>query len=259
MKNNPIAFFDSGVGLFSVLDQTRKILPLENYVIFADQDHNPYGEKTRQQIVSYTEGATQFLLSKHRIKMLVLACNTATVLALEKLRKKFDIPIIGTVPAVKVACQDPKARRVVVMSTPATAKSAYLKDLIGRFSTGKKTLTVGCVGLEEAIEILDRVKIDKVLNKYIPKIEKFHPDTVVLGCTHYPLIRKEIEARLEKVKVIDSGEAIAKQIKRVLQDSGLASQKRTGDVYYTTGDVSIFSKITSKILKQKIKSARALV
>lgn len=251
----PIGFFDSGVGLISVLSETKKLLPHENFVIYADQIHNPYGERSEKQIKSYATAATDFLVKKHKIKMMVLACNTATVLALDHLRREFDLPFVGTVPAIKPAVVRSKNKRIAIMSTPATARSKYLNDLVKKYAKGAQILKIGCDGLEEAIEILDKTQIIKLIRKFAKKIKEFKADTVVLGCTHYPLFKKEISDGLgRRAEIIDSGEAIAKQIKRVLQDSGLTSQRRTGDVYYTTGDVSIFSKITSRILKQKIKS-----
>lgn len=258
-STDPIAFFDSGVGLFSVLAETKKILPLENYVIFADQGHNPYGEKTEQEIISYTQSATRFLLKKHKIKILVLACNTATVLALGQLRKKFDIPIIGTVPAVKPAFLKDKNTRVAIMSTPATAKSKYLKDLIRKFGQESKTLRIGCAGLEEAIEVLDLPKIEKLLLRYLPKIQNFGASILVLGCTHYPLIKRQIKSKVKNLKIIDSGKAIAKQIQTVLWQTDSFSKKKIKDAYYTTGDSAAFSKIVSRLLQQKIKVSQAKI
>src|SRR3989344_26660 len=115
-SNNPIGFFDSGVGQLSVLLEVKKFLPWENYVIFADQVHNPYGDKSEAQIKRYTK--------------------EATVLALSYLRENFDIPIVGTVPAVKSAYNKSKKLKVAVMSTPATAKSKYLDDLVQKFENG---------------------------------------------------------------------------------------------------------------------------
>src|SRR3990167_5920817 len=195
VNNRPIGFFDSGVGLFSTLVETKKLLPNENFVIFADQSHNPYGEKSGHQIRKFARTATEFLIIKHNIKMMVLACNTATVLALDYLRKNFDIPIVGTVPAVKPAFEGHKQVRVAIMSTPATAKSKYLDSLINDFGEPTKTLKVGCTGLEEAIEVWDHTAIETCLDQYIKKINSAGPNVVVLGCTHYPLIRDLIRKK----------------------------------------------------------------
>lgn len=258
MNNAPIGFFDSGVGQLSILIETKKLLPLESFVIFADQNHNPYGEKTQDQIKKYATDATNFLLRNNRIKILVLACNTATVLALDHLRKKFDIPIIGTVPAIKPAFKKSKGIKVAIMSTPATAKSKYLTSLVSEFGNDKNTLKIGCGGLEEAIEILDHKKIDQILEKYLAKVKKFKPDIVVLGCTHYPLVRRQIKVNLPKnAMIIDSGKPVAKRIKEILKKNHMLSAKKTQDIYYTTADPLKFSQVASVFLKQSIQALGA--
>lgn len=258
MKNSPIAFFDSGVGLFSILSEAKKLMPYENFVIFADQANNPYGEKTKSQVIKFSKGATDFLIKKHKIKMMVLACNTATVLALDQLRRTFDIPIVGTVPAVKVAAAKTKKSKIAVMSTPATAKSRYLKDLIEKFSPNASVLRLGCRGLEEAIEVLDKKAAFNLIKKYSKSVKNFGADTVVLGCTHYPLMKLHLQDSLPGVKLIDSGKAIAKRIKSILEDQNKISAQRLQDFYYTTGDPKQFSKVSSIILKREIEAMPAL-
>ena len=256
--SHPIGFFDSGVGLLSVLAETKKLLPREIFVIFADQGHNPYGEKSAKQIKSYATDATNFLIKKHNIKMMVLACNTATVLALGDLRKKFKIPIIGTVPAVKPAFKKSKGVKVAIMSTPLTAKSKYLTSLVSKFGNDKNALKLGCRGLEEAIEILDHKKIDQILEKYLAKVKKFKPDVVILGCTHYPLIKNKIQKELGNgVTLLDSGEAIAKRVRAILKETKSFSSRRQSDIFYTTGDPKQFSRVASILLKKKINAFHA--
>lgn len=255
MNNNPIGFFDSGVGQLSILIETKKLLPDENFIIFADQTHNPYGQKTRAQIRKYAHNAIVHLINKHKIKMMVLACNTATVLALDHLRRNFDLPIIGTVPAIKPAFTASKNKKIAVMATPATAKSKYLNDLIRKYAPTAKVIKIGCDRLEEAIEVLDKGQIKLLLKKYLAKIRQFGADVVVLGCTHYPLIKAQIKRGFEsKVKVIDSGSAIAKRIKETLEAASQLSSEYRGDIYYTTGNPKIFSKVASALLHKGIKA-----
>ena len=259
-SNNPIGFFDSGVGQLSVLLEVKKFLPWENYVIFADQVHNPYGDKSEAQIKRYTKEATAFLIRKHQIKMMVLACNTATVLALSYLRENFDIPIVGTVPAVKSAYNKSKKLKVAVMSTPATAKSKYLDDLVQKFENGAGTLKIGCYGLEEAIEVLDNKKIDKLIKTYTKKIKDFGADVVVLGCTHYPLIKTLIQKQLRRTAtIIDSGRPIARHIRQVLENNKELSKKKHADIYYTTGSPQLFARVASKFLKHKITAQKLMM
>ena len=148
--NNPIGIFDSGVGGLSVLAEIKKVLPTENFIFLADQSHVPYGAKTKRQLENLSERITNFLLT-HHIKLLVIACNTATCHALDYLRSKYKVPIIGVVPAIKPAVAKSKKNKVVIMSTPATAKSAYLSDLIADFARHAHVLKLGCRGLEESV------------------------------------------------------------------------------------------------------------
>lgn len=258
MQKDPIAFFDSGVGQLSVLSETKKLLPKENFIIFADQANNPYGEKSKAEIQSFTEKATKFLISKYRIKMMVLACNTASVLALDHLRTKFKIPIVGVVPAVKPAFQISKKNRIVVMSTPATAKSKYLSALIKTYGKNFKTLKLGCQGLEEAIENLNFKKQDKLLNKFAREIKNFGADVVVLGCTHYPLIKNKIQKELGKnIKIIDSGKSIAARVEEVLGKNNLLSRKKNKDIYYTSANPNTFAKVAGFFLRKPITALKA--
>ena len=259
MNNNPIGFFDSGVGQLSILNEVKKLLPGENYAIYADQANNPLGQKTPTQIRKLTAEATSYLIKKHSIKAMVIACNTASVLGLDYLREKFNIPIVGTVPAVKAAFAGSKKSKVVVMSTPATSKSKYLDDLIKKYGDKSRTLKLGCAGLEEAIEVLNKNTINKLLGTYADRIKKFGPNIVVLGCTHYPLIKNKIQKELGiGIKVIDSGKAIALRVKEILKKDRLFSGKKEKDYYYTTGDPELFSKIASTLIKYKILAQKAL-
>ncbi len=256
-NNNPIGFFDSGIGLISVLKETKKILPFENFAILADQAHNPFGEKTKDQIKKFTADATSYLVKKHKIKMIVIACNTATVLGLDYLREKFSIPTVGTVPAVKVAFSKSSEAKVAIMSTPATAKSQYLDNLINKFGSKSLTLKIACTGLEEAIEILDKNQIETLIKKYIKPIIKFRADIVVLGCTHYPLVKNKIRKNLSAhTKIIDSSLAISKRVRQILLENNLQAQKRQRDFYYTTGDPRLFSQTVSKLLKSNIQASK---
>ena len=144
------------------------------------------------------------------------------------------------------------------MSTPATAKSKYLSDLVNEFGRVDKTLKIGCNGLEEAIEILDYKKIDNLLKKYLAKVKSFGADVVVLGCTHYLLIKSKIQSSLGKnVQVIDSGKPIAKRIKEILKENDMLSNKKDQDIYYTTADPLNFAKVASLFLKQSIGALKA--
>lgn len=257
MDNQKIALFDSGVGQLSVYQEIKKLLPKENFVIFADQKNMPYGGKTPAEIKRYVLEAAEFLINHHKVKMLVLACNTATVLALDDLRKNLSIPVIGVVPAIKPAAEKSKNRRIVNMSTPATAESPYLQKLINHFAKDCKVLKLGCPGLENAVEKMDEKETLRIIKKYSKIINKFNPDIVVLGCTHYPLVKKQIIENLNPgIDVIDSGAAIARQVSKTLKATNQMSSIRQKDIFYTTGDAEQFSKSCTAILGRKILASQ---
>ena len=187
--------------------------------------------------------------------MMILACNTATVLALDHLRSKFNIPFVGVVPAIKPAVEISKTKRIVIMSTQATAKSSYVENLINDFAPNFEVLKLGCPGLEDAVETLNNKEISRLVKKYSRYVNAFNPDVVVLGCTHYPLVKKQIKQNLNKgILVIDSGTAIAKQAEKVLKNLGLLSPKKHEDIFYTSGDAKQFSKICSILLGRTVSA-----
>lgn len=255
----PIGVFDSGVGGLSVLSHLKIKLPFENFVFLADQANVPYGQKTQKELHELTERVTKFLLN-FDIKLLVVACNTASCYAVEHLRSKFSIPIVGVVPAIKPAISLTKSGRIAVMSTPATAKSRYLKNLVGKFANGKKVLRLACTGLEDSVEAQDSKKTEKLLNIYVAKVKSFGADVIVLGCTHYPFLKGEFAKRLGRgVKIIDSGKAVAERVNYLLQTSSKISQKNVKQNFFTTGDPVQFSKVASKLLKYNVVGKKAYI
>lgn len=254
-----IGVFDSGVGGLSIFKEVKKLLPKESFVFLADQANIPYGGKTKKQLKNLCEKTTKFLLGQD-IKMLVVACNTASCYAIEHLRSKFSIPIVGVVPAIKPAINLTQSGKIAVLSTPATAKSKYLDKLVKKFANDKKVLRLGCKGLEDSIEIQDDKKIEKLLNIYIAKVKRFGADVIVLGCTHYPFLREKIAKRLgSKVEIIDSGKAVAKRVSNLLEASPLIAQKNVEEIFFTTGDPRQFSQVASKLLKYNIVGKKAYI
>lgn len=257
--NRPIGLFDSGVGGLSVFIEIKKLLPYENGIFLADQAHVPYGGKTQKELNSLCEKITKFLL-KFDIKMLVVACNTASCYSVNFLRSKFKIPIIGVVPAIKPALKLSKNGRLSVLSTPATAKSNYLRQLIRTNAKNERIQRLGCKGLEDSVEILDNQAINRLLDKYIQKVNDWNSDVVILGCTHYPFLKKDIKKRLKKdAKIIDSGKAIAKRIKSLLNENNSLSSKKGKDLYFTTQNPQKFSTVASILLKTRINASKAFI
>jgi len=252
MHTEPIGVFDSGVGGLSILREIKKLLPNENYIFIADQKNVPYGGKTTGQLRKLSDRIVRKFLDS-QVKLIVIACNTATCHAIDYLRRKHPlIPFVGTVPAIKIAAKLSKVKSIAVISTPATSESSYLKKLIKDFASGIKVANIGCPNLEDTVEegSLNSTKTKLLIKKYISMAMSDNPDYIVLGCTHYPFLKKEIE-KISKVKTVDSGKAIARRVKFLLGDK-LTKNKKPHTAYFTTGDSKKFSQVASTLLKTKI-------
>lgn len=254
MNNQPIGILDSGVGGLTILQEIKKLLPNERFIFVADQGYFPYGEKSQQELEERVSKIAHFLL-KNKVKIIIVACNTATIHAIEHLRKKYQLPIIGVVPVVKTISQLSKTKKTAVFSTPATAKSPYLKALIKKFAPDVTVYRIGGTGLEGLIETGDisSKKIDKILHESLKPLLKKNVDAIALGCTHYPFLNKKIRAIVGKnVQVVDSGGAVARRTKTILENNHILSNERAEDFYYTTGDKQKFAKAMELLLNKKI-------
>ena len=259
IKNGPIGVFDSGVGGLSVLRELKRLLPNENFVFLADQIHVPYGEKTKKELIDLAYRIADLFIKKYSAKMIVIACNTSTCYSIDALRKKYAIPIVGTVPAVKSASEKTKSGAIAVISTPATSKSKVLKKLISDYCGGIKIFNIGCKNLENTVEEgeIDDPQVHDLLKKYLGKIRNTKIDHIVLGCTHYPFLKNTIKKYFKpSVKLVDGGLAIAKRVKFLLKINSLKNSKKTkGEtVYLTTGNALKFSRVAGKLLNKRIKS-----
>lgn len=264
MDRRPIGVFDSGVGGLSILKELTKILPKEDFVFLADQKYVPYGEKTKKELVNLCMNITDYFIKEHKIKMLVIACNTATCYSIKELRQKYSLPIVGTEPAIKPAAENTRTRVIAVISTPATSKSKTLKRLIEEYAKEVTVLNVGCKNLENIVERgeLNNPKVKKLLQKYLEKIKNSKTDNLVLGCTHYPFLKKPIAKFLgPHIKLVDSGRAIAKRARSLLFQYSIESkQKKRGKVWYvTTGDAKKFQAVASQLLGKKVTTQKVLI
>ncbi len=238
---NPIGIFDSGVGGLSVLRAMRAQLPGEAVIYFGDQGHVPYGPRPLEQIQSFSEGITQFLLNQEA-KIIVVACNTASAAALKYLRKKFPaVSFVGMEPAIKPAAEHTETGIVGVLATPATFQGALYTSVVERFGAGVELLQSTCPGLVQRIEAgdLDGASTRVILeNALFPMLER-NIDTVVLGCTHYPFVIPLIEEIVgDNVRVIDPAPSVARQAKRLLEAQGMLNPSEArGDIrFFTSGD-----------------------
>jgi glutamate racemase len=249
--SRPVGVFDSGVGGMNVLREIRAQLPLERCIYLADSREAPYGSKPTEHVVERCRLATQFLLDLD-CKTIVVACNTASVVALQQLRAEYDVPFIGVVPAVKPAAAMTRSGRIGLLSTPATAESDPLAELIHQFADGIVVITQRCPGLVPLIErgIVDGPEIDGLLRAYLGPMLEAGVDVVVLGCTHFPFLHRAIERICgPSIRLIDPSDAVARQLGRILSGNGIASTGPDGStVHYTTGDVESFANVVTGLL-----------
>lgn len=215
----PVGFFDSGVGGLSVLQAARRILPQENLLYFADSAHCPYGSKSGDFVRQRALAITAFLLDRGA-KAVVVACNSASEAALEILRQTYPgLEIIGVEPALKVAQGLSRNKKIGVLGTPLTLRGGRFSRLLKNFSTGMEVYTQPVAGLVERIEagLAADAETAAILKKNLRPLLKMGIDTLVLGCTHYPLVKDPIAAICGPgVEVIDTGEPVARQLWRRL-------------------------------------------
>lgn len=216
-----IGIFDSGIGGVTVLKEIIKVLPNEDYIYFSDSINNPYGDKTEKDIIEICDNIVKFFLSKN-CKAIVIACNTASAKAVTYLRKKYNqIPIIAIEPAYKMVHDYAYKEPTLVMATKGTIESEKFSLLLERYNN-HKTYIFPCVGLADIIEEGNKEKIQKYLTSNLG-IYKGKVKNVVLGCTHYPLIKNEIKEVLGDINFFNGAPNLAIHLKEVLSEKKLLS------------------------------------
>lgn len=263
MDDKPIGVLDSGVGGLTVWKEIISLLSYESTIYIGDSLHAPYGDKTPEEIHELSRKLIQFLLRK-KVKLIVIACNTITTVCLDALRNEFrQIPIIGTVPVVKKAVEETKTKRIGILSTNRTANSYYQKHLLEQHADG-----VGVVnkGTNELVPLIEKgeitgIKIEKILHKVLKPFQEKRVDILALGCTHFPFLRPEMEKILgQRVALLDSGSAIARQVRRVLTNNNiLTKKKKATHQLYTTGEKGVFSKIVKTLVTEGYDIRRATI
>lgn len=247
IRNNPIGFFDSGVGGLSVLKEAIKLMPNENYIYFGDSKNAPYGVRELSDVKKLTYAAVDYLLKKDA-KALVIACNTATSAAVSSLRKAYPrVPIVGIEPAIKPAVKLNKEGSIIIMATPMTLSLSKFNNLLDKYKENSDIIPMPCAGLVEYIE--DGNLSGEELKKYLKN--KFNPykdkviGSVVLGCTHYPFIKDIIKEIVgEDVEIIDGGYGTSQEMKRRLTAAKLLNPSKE------KGQIQIYNSLEcQKILK----------
>jgi glutamate racemase len=222
-KTQPIGIFDSGVGGTSIWKEIHKLLPNENTIYLADSKHAPYGQKSKDEILGLSIKNTEKLLALGA-KLIVVACNTATTNAIQELRASYDVPFVGIEPAIKPAALQTKTKRIGILATKGTLSSELFSKTSELYTRHIQTIEVVGEGLVPLIEnnAIDSDEMHQLLTKYLDPMRKANIDYLVLGCSHYPYLIPKLKTLLpENVIIIDSGEAVAKQTKALLEKEKL--------------------------------------
>lgn len=235
MNNQPIGLFDSGIGGTSIWKEVIKLLPNENTFYLADSKNAPYGEKSTDEIIALSIKNTEYLLSKG-CKLIIVACNTATTNAIDYLRNNYAIPFIGIEPAIKPAALFSKTGAIGILATKGTLSSKLFEKTANEYTKNITKIEQDGEGLVPLIEQgkLNSEETYNLLDKYLKPMLAFNIDHLVLGCTHYPYLIPQIKQIVGKnVEIIDSGEAVAKQTKAVLEKHNLLANITNSKVKHT--------------------------
>jgi len=239
----PILFFDSGLGGLTVLGPTRALLPTAPIVYAADYAGLPYGEKSDEELAARVPALLARLVERYQPRLAVIACNTASTIALTHARAALDLPIVGTVPAIKPAAEMTKTGVIGVLGTEATVRQPYVDDLSARFASGKSVLRHGSPALVTAAEAklngqpMDPHAVEHALAGLTGQPGGDAIDVIVLACTHFPLLRDELSAVVgPKVALIDGAAGIARRIAHLTQGQPWPAEARPGIAVFTRSD-----------------------
>jgi glutamate racemase len=241
INNNCIVFFDSGIGGLPYLKTAMEHMPGEHFVYVADRENFPYGEKAAGEIIKAVISGVEKIIYKEDPKIIVIACNTASVIALEDLREKFRVPFIGVVPAVKPAAQISVKKRLAVVATSKTVQDGYLKNLIEQFARDCEVILVSAGNVINFVEhrLFDTSRQEKLefLESTLSGLKKEDVDVTVLACTHFLLLEDEFSEVLGKgIKVIDSREGVINQLERIMKKFNLERHSvSVKNKFYITG------------------------
>lgn len=223
MSKQPIGIFDSGVGGTSIWKEIHALLPYENTIYLADSANAPYGPKGKDAIILLSEKNTEYLLNQNS-KIIVVACNTATTNAIKHLRKKYDVPFIGIEPAIKPAALQTQTKAIGILATKGTLSSELFFNTSQLYSNGIEVIEQEGEGIVQLIESgnINSEEMKALLEIYLKPMLNANIDYLVLGCTHYPYLIPQLLKMLPKhIKIIDSGEAVARQTKAILKQLNL--------------------------------------
>jgi glutamate racemase len=251
MNKQPIGIFDSGVGGLSIWKEITQLLPFEDTIYLADSINAPYGEKSEEEIVQLCLKNTNILLNKG-CKLIVVACNTATTNGIKILRNTYNIPFIGIEPAIKPATLKTKTNTIGILATKGTLNSSLFAETSEKHKDGITVIETVGTGLVPLVEDnnLESKEMQLLLESYIQPMLENHIDCLVLGCTHYPFLIPQIKKITGKsVEIIDSGLAVAKQTKAILEEKNIINTTKENSKHH------IYSNTNLKTVKSLLKNS----
>jgi len=255
MEEHPIGMFDSGLGGLTVMQQMMRTLPFEDIIYFGDTARLPYGAKSRETVIRYSLENSDFLTKKN-IKLLVVACNTASAHALEVLQEQLSIPVMGVIgPGAKSALQTTKNGRIGVLGTKGTINSQSYQKAISKLDSKAKVFSTACPLFVPLVEegYANHPATRLIVNEYLSPLRSQGIDTLLLGCTHYPLLKEAIRFELgDEVKIVDSAAACAEEVKQVLLRPRQNRTSRYG--FYVSDDPDKFRTLGEVFLGGPIES-----
>jgi len=257
-KNAPIGVFDSGIGGLTVVKELIRNLPGEDIIYLGDTARVPYGTKSGRTVIAYSHSNSEFLISKG-VKLLVVACNTASSVSIPSLRAEFDIPVIGVIePGAKKAVSVTKTGKIGVIGTPSTINSGAYKSAIENLNPSIEVVSKACplfVPLADEGWVEGEI-IESIAEKYLTPIKETGIDVLVLGCTHYPLLKNTIQKIVgDQITLVDSAQETASQIKHILAKENLLNDNnsRADREFYLTDVSDTFISVAGRFLGEKIE------
>lgn len=253
MNDRPLGVFDSGLGGLTVLQAMADLLPNEHLIYLGDTARYPYGPRSEEELQAFSVQITEFLLS-FDIKMLVVACNSATAAALDLLRERYDIPVIGVVePGLRAALSTTRTGHVAVIGTEMTANSKVYEHTSEQLRTGLDLVVRACPGFVELVEAgeTDSDRAHQLVAEQLSVLDGEPVDALVLGCTHYPLLARTIKDVVGRdVTLVSSADETAFEVKDILERTGMSRDadgpaRRT---FFTTGDPATFRRLGERFL-----------
>ncbi len=264
-KTAPIGVFDSGVGGLTVAREIMRHLPNENIVYFGDTARVPYGSKSRDNIIRYSRQIINFLKTKN-VKAIVIACNTASALALEVVREEFDIPIIGVIePGARAALEATKSKKIGVIGTEATIRSAMYEKIIQGFDEEATVVGRACPLFVPLVEegFAKHKVTEEIIDYYLASFMDTDIDSLILGCTHYPLLRSRIKEYVgEQITLVNPAYETAMDLRQILKDCNMEntemSQEHATYSFYVSDAADKFKQFANSILPYDIETTKQI-